>query len=116
MGRHDEALTPVRLATRDQAREFRQRLVLSGTQWVEAVPADRSRRALVAAASALEAEGIDWMRYPQFTGDYDLNATNVPSARYAWLLGIEQNAMRRTGRPLTWMPRMPLATCNQRPR
>ena len=38
------------------------------------------------------------MRYPQFTGDYDLNATNVPSAQYAWLLGIEQNAMRRTGK------------------
>ena len=57
-GRHDETLTPVRLATRDQAREFRQHLVLSGTQWVDAAPADRSRRALVAAAFALEAERI----------------------------------------------------------
>ena len=46
----------------------------------------------------LEAEGIEWMAYPQFTGDYDINATNLPSARYAWLLGIEQNAMRRTGK------------------
>lgn len=57
-GHHDETLTPVRLATRDQAREFRQHLVLSGTQWVDAAPADRSRRALVAAAFALEAERI----------------------------------------------------------
>ena len=58
---------------------------------------DEMRHALMGQA-ALEAEGIDWMRYPQFTGDYDLNATNVPSAQYAWLLGIEQNAMRRTGK------------------
>jgi hypothetical protein len=58
---------------------------------------DEMRHALMGQA-ALEAEGIDWMRYPQFTGDYDLNATNVPAAQYAWLLGIEQNAMRRTGK------------------
>jgi hypothetical protein len=58
---------------------------------------DEMRHALMGQA-ALEAEGINWMRYPQFTGDYDLNATNVPSAQYAWLLGIEQNAMRRTGK------------------
>ncbi len=58
---------------------------------------DEMRHALMGQA-ALEAEGIDWMRYPQFTGDYDLNADNVPAAQYAWLLGIEQNAMRRTGK------------------
>lgn len=58
---------------------------------------DEMRHALFGQA-ALEAEGIDWMAYPQFTGDYDINATNLPSARYAWLLGIEQNAMRRTGK------------------
>ena len=58
---------------------------------------DEMRHALMGQA-ALEAEGIDWMRYPQFTADYDLNATNVPAAQYAWLLGIEQNAMRRTGK------------------
>jgi hypothetical protein len=58
---------------------------------------DEMRHALMGQA-ALEAEGINWMRYPQFTGDYDLNATNVPAAQYAWLLGIEQNAMRRTGK------------------
>ena len=58
---------------------------------------DEMRHALMGQA-ALEAEGIDWMRYPQFTGNYDLNATNVPAAQYAWLLGIEQSAMRRTGK------------------
>ena len=58
---------------------------------------DEMRHALFGQA-ALEAEGVDWMAYPQFTGDYDINATNLPSARYAWLLGIEQNAMRRTGK------------------
>jgi hypothetical protein len=58
---------------------------------------DEMRHALMGQA-ALEAEGIDWMRYKQFTGNYDLNATNVPAAQYAWLLGIEQNAMRRTGK------------------
>ena len=57
-GRYDEALTPVRLATRDQAREFLQRLVVSGGQWVDSVPSERSRRALIAAAFALEAERI----------------------------------------------------------
>src|SRR5262245_40038309 len=57
-GRYDEALTPVRLATRDQARDFLQRLVFSGAQWVEAASADRSRRALIAAAFALEAERL----------------------------------------------------------
>jgi hypothetical protein len=58
---------------------------------------DEMRHGLFGQA-ALEAEGVDWMAYPQFTGDYDINATNLPSARYAWLLGIEQNAMRRTGK------------------
>lgn len=57
-GRYDEALAPVRLATRDQTRDFRHRLVLSGGQWVDAVASDRSRRALVAAAFALEAERL----------------------------------------------------------
>ena len=58
-GRYDEALAPVRMATRDHARDFRQRLVLSGGQWVDALASDHSRRALVAAAFALEAE---WLR------------------------------------------------------
>jgi tetratricopeptide (TPR) repeat protein len=57
-GRYDEALTPVRLASRDQAREFRQRLVFSGGQWVDSVPSERARRALIAAAFALEAERV----------------------------------------------------------
>lgn len=58
---------------------------------------DEMRHCLMGQA-ALEAEGIDWMRYPQFTGDYDLNATNLPDAQYAWLFGIESSAMKRTGK------------------
>lgn len=58
---------------------------------------DEMRHALMGQA-ALEAEGVDWMRYPQFTGDYDLNATNMAAAQYAWLNGIEQSAMKRTGK------------------
>jgi hypothetical protein len=74
---------------RDQPWKFT--LDLARHEW------DEMRHGLMGQA-ALEAEGIDWMSYPQFTGDYDLNATNMPSAQYAWLLGIEQNAMRRTGK------------------
>jgi hypothetical protein len=84
-----EVVAAVIWEKRDQPWDFT--LDLARHEW------DEMRHALMGQA-ALEAEGIDWMRYPQFTGDYDLNATNVPSAQYAWLLGIEQNAMRRTGK------------------
>jgi tetratricopeptide (TPR) repeat protein len=57
-GRFDEALAPIRQAPRDRARELRQQIVLTGNQWVDAVAADRSRRALAAAAFALEVERI----------------------------------------------------------
>lgn len=57
-GRYDEALAPVQRATRDGAHEFRRQMVLQGSQWVDSVPADRSRRALAAAAFALEFERI----------------------------------------------------------
>ena len=84
-----EVIAAVIWEKRDQPWEFT--YDLARHEW------DEMRHALMGQA-ALEAEGIDWMRYPQFTGDYDLNATNLPSAQYAWLLGIEQNAMRRTGK------------------
>jgi hypothetical protein len=84
-----EVVAAVIWEKRDQPWEFT--LDLARHEW------DEMRHALMGQA-ALEAEGIDWMRYPQFTGDYDLNASNMPSAQYAWLLGIEQNAMRRTGK------------------
>lgn len=84
-----EVVAAVIWEKRDQLWEFT--LDLARHEW------DEMRHALMGQA-ALEAEGIDWMRYPQFTGDYDLNVTNVPAAQYAWLLGIEQNAMRRTGK------------------
>jgi tetratricopeptide (TPR) repeat protein len=57
-GRADDALGPVQRATRDVARDVRQQLVLQGNAWVDAVPADRSRRAYAAAAFALEHERI----------------------------------------------------------
>lgn len=84
-----EVVAAVIWEKRDQPWEFT--LDLARHEW------DEMRHGLMGQA-ALEAEGIDWMSYPQFTGDYDLNATNMPSAQYAWLLGIEQNAMRRTGK------------------
>ena len=84
-----EVVAAVIWQKQDQPWEFT--LDLARHEW------DEMRHALMGQA-ALEAEGIDWMRYPQFTGDYDLNATNLPAAQYAWLLGIEQNAMRRTGK------------------
>jgi len=59
---------------------------------------DEVRHALFGQA-ALEAEGIDWMSYPQYTSDYDVNITNLPAAQYAWLsVGIEGGAMKRTGK------------------
>jgi hypothetical protein len=57
-GRHDEALAPVRYASRENAREFRQQLILHARQWVDAVAAERPNRALAAAAFALEFERI----------------------------------------------------------
>ena len=57
-GRHDEALAPVRYATREGAREFRQQLILRASLWVDAVAAERPNRALAAAAFALEFERI----------------------------------------------------------
>jgi hypothetical protein len=59
---------------------------------------DEVRHALFGQA-ALEAEGIDWLAYPQYTSDYDVNITNLPAAQYAWLsVGIEGGAMKRTGK------------------
>ena len=58
---------------------------------------DEMRHCLMGQA-ALEAEGIDWMAYPQFTGDYDLNATHLPDAQYAWLHAIESALMSKTGK------------------
>ena len=57
-GDFDGSLKPVYQANRAQAREFRQRLVLAGSLWVDGVLDDRSRRALAAAAFALEVERI----------------------------------------------------------
>jgi tetratricopeptide (TPR) repeat protein len=57
-GRYDEALAPARYLSRDAARDFRQQLVLRGVQWVDAPAADRPRRALAAAAFALEFERL----------------------------------------------------------
>jgi hypothetical protein len=84
-----EVVAAVIWEERDQPWEFT--LDLARHEW------DEMRHGLMGQA-ALEAEGIAWMRYPQFTGDYDLNATNMPSAQYAWLLGIEQGAMKKTGK------------------
>jgi hypothetical protein len=84
-----EVVAAVIWEKRDQPWEFT--LDLARHEW------DEMRHGLMGQA-ALESEGIAWMRYPQFTGDYDLNATNVPAAQYAWLLGIEQGAMKRTGK------------------
>lgn len=58
---------------------------------------DEMRHCLMGQA-ALEVEGIDWMAYPQFTGDYDVNATHLPDAQYAWLHAIESALMSKTGK------------------
>lgn len=59
---------------------------------------DESRHAMLGQA-ALEAEGIDWMQYPQHTSIYDVNVTNLPAAAYVWLsMGIEAKAMAKTGK------------------
>ena len=73
----------------DQAWDFT--LDLARHEW------DEMRHCLMGQA-ALEAEGIDWMAYPQYVGDFELNATNLPDAQYAWLYGIESAAMARTGK------------------
>lgn len=84
-----EVVAAVIWEERDQPWEFT--LDLARHEW------DEMRHGLMGQA-ALEAEEIAWMRYPQFTGDYDLNYSNVPAAQYAWLLGIEQGAMKKTGK------------------
>jgi hypothetical protein len=57
-GLHDEALAPVRYASRESVREFRQRLVFGSSQWVDAVAGERAKRVLAAAAFALEFERL----------------------------------------------------------
>jgi hypothetical protein len=57
-GNFDESLKAVYQATRAQARDVRQRLVLTGSQWVDAALDDRGRRALAAATFGLEVERI----------------------------------------------------------
>ena len=57
-GQTEGALAPVQRASRDVARDLRQQLVLQGSIWVDALPAERSRRALAAAVFALELERI----------------------------------------------------------
>lgn len=59
---------------------------------------DEIRHALFGQA-ALEAEGIDWMSRPQYVSDYDVNASKLASAQYAWLsIGIEEGAMKYPGK------------------
>ncbi|UUZ86153.1 hypothetical protein LJK88_23685 [Paenibacillus sp. P26] len=59
---------------------------------------DEVRHALFGQA-ALECEGEDWMKRPQYTSDYDINAPKIPAAQYAWLaIGIEEGAMKRPGK------------------
>lgn len=55
------------------------------------------RRGLKGGA-VLEAAGVPGTRYPRITGDYDLNYTNIAEAQYAWLRGIEQGTLKRTGK------------------
>ena len=57
-GQPDDALAPVQRASRDAARDLREQLVLQGSTWVDAIPAERSPRAFAAAAFALELERI----------------------------------------------------------
>jgi hypothetical protein len=51
---------------------------------------DEMRHCLFGQA-ACENEGIDMFDYPQFTGDYDLNVTNLPAAQYV-------SFMKKTGK------------------
>ena len=69
-GNADEALAAVTGATREQARGFRNQLMLRGIRWVGVVPESRRHRLLVAASFALEsemarAERGDWPMYAQ---------------------------------------------------
>jgi hypothetical protein len=59
---------------------------------------DEDRHTMLGQA-ALEAEGVDWMSYPQDTLIYDYNIRNLPAAAYVWLtMGIEAKGMRKTGK------------------
>jgi tetratricopeptide (TPR) repeat protein len=57
-GRFDEALAPVRSATKERTSALRQELIIGGAPWVDASPPESRRRALAAAAFTLEAETI----------------------------------------------------------
>ncbi|EXX85213.1 hypothetical protein BG53_09185 [Paenibacillus darwinianus] len=59
---------------------------------------DEARHAMFGQA-ALEAEGYDWKKEPQYTSDYDVNEHKLPGAQYAWLsIGIEEGAMVSNGK------------------
>jgi hypothetical protein len=57
-GAHEAALEPLRRASVDEIRDFGPVLTLAGQQWVDRVPEDRPRRALVAAAFAIESQAL----------------------------------------------------------
>ncbi len=58
---------------------------------------DETRHALLGQA-ALEAEGIDWMSYPQHTSIYDTHVERLPSAQHAYLWAIESMQMPKEGK------------------
>lgn len=84
-----ELVASVIFLKQDQPWDFT--LDLARQEW------DEMRHGLFGQA-ALETDGVDWMEYPQFTADYDLNATNLADAQHAWLYGIESLLMARTGK------------------
>src|SRR5512145_2404563 len=57
-GQFDEALKPVAVSTRPQARALRSALVSTGHRWIHARPDEVGHRILAAAGFALEFEAI----------------------------------------------------------
>jgi hypothetical protein len=99
-GRHDEALAPVRYASRHSAREFRQQLIFRAGPWVDAVAAERPNRVLAAAAFALEFERIraergEW----QADGDEDCAGRCV----IEWACTLVQSRGAPDEAERTWM-------------
>ncbi len=58
---------------------------------------DEDRHAMLGQI-ALEAEGIDWMSYPQHTSIYDAHVQRLPSAQHAYLWAIESMQMPKEGK------------------
>ncbi len=93
-GRFTEALTAVARTGDETGRNLRRHWMEDAPLWIDADPADRPRRLLVAAALALETENLRVER-----GDWGVGASGPPSCAGSCVLDWAQTQLVARGAP-----------------